>query len=212
VMAALVRHQKSRSLRPRASSPSTGRRPSASSAPTRARPMLGRCPLPSGWAASPCVPIRWWSWTSRPGSRPRYHRSDRHSISSAHRIACWFSGGLGRQRCTRPAEAVAIGHLRCLCVGGPGSSAVEVAASPPAVRFWPELAFQLHQAPDPDPVGANIRLDLGGRHADGGQVDAEQLRAPLQRRRDRPAQIRVVPSPHPSRLSNECSRSHRQCY
>jgi hypothetical protein len=29
-----------------------------------------------------------------------------------------------------------------------------------------------------------------------GQVDAEQLRAPLQRRRDRPSQVRVIPGPH----------------
>ena len=33
-----------------------------------------------------------------------------------------------------------------------------------------------------------------------GRVDAEQLRAPLQRCRDRPAQVWVVPSPHPNRL------------
>jgi hypothetical protein len=56
------------------------------------------------------------------------------------------------------------------------------------------------------------RLDIGGRLIDGGQVDAEQLRAPLQRRRDRPGHLWVVPGPHPSRLSNTCSRSHRQCY
>jgi hypothetical protein len=35
-----------------------------------------------------------------------------------------------------------------LCVTGPGSSAVDVAASPPAVRRWRELAFQQHEAPD----------------------------------------------------------------
>jgi hypothetical protein len=68
------------------------------------------------------------------------------------------------------------------------SATVEVAASPPAVHLWPELAFQLHQAPDPGAVGAEVRLDLGGQFVDSGQVDAEQLRAPLQRRRDRPAQ------------------------
>jgi hypothetical protein len=33
------------------------------------------------------------------------------------------------------------------------SSTVEVATSPPAVHLWPELAFQLHQAPDPGAVG-----------------------------------------------------------
>jgi hypothetical protein len=51
------------------------------------------------------------------------------------------------------------------------------------------LAFQLHQAPDPGAVGAEVRLDVGGRLTNSGQVEAEQLRAPLQRRRDRPAQI-----------------------
>jgi hypothetical protein len=82
---------------------------------------------------------------------------------------------------------------------------VEVAASPPAVRLGSELAFQLHQAPDPGAVDAEVGLDLGGRLADGGQVDAEQLGAALQRRRDRPGPIRVVPSPHRTRISNMCS-------
>jgi hypothetical protein len=94
----------------------------------------------------------------------------------------------------------------------PRSSTVEVAASPPAVRLGPELALQLHQAPDPGVVGTDVGLDVGGRLTDGGQVDAEQLGASLQRRRDRPAQVWVVPNPHRSRLSNACSRSHRQCY
>jgi hypothetical protein len=78
----------------------------------------------------------------------------------------------------------------------PRSSTVEVAAAPPAVRLRPELAFQLHQAPDPGAVGADVGLDVGGRFIDGGEVDAEQLRAPLQRRRDWPSQARVVPRPH----------------
>jgi hypothetical protein len=84
----------------------------------------------------------------------------------------------------------------------PRSSTVEVATSPPAVRLGPELAFQLHQAPHLGAIGAEVGLDVGDRRTDGGQVDAEQLRAPPQRRRDRPAQVWVVPSPHPSRLSN----------
>ena len=87
----------------------------------------------------------------------------------------------------------------------PRSSAVEEAASPPAVQLRSKLALQLHQAPDPGAVSTGVRLDVGGRRADGGQVDAEQLRAPRQRRRDRPAQVRVVPSPHRHRLSNWCS-------
>jgi hypothetical protein len=81
-------------------------------------------------------------------------------------------------------------------IGGRRLSAVEVAAPAPAVRLGPELPLELHQAPDPGAVGAEVRLDLGGQLADGGQVDAEQLRAPLQRRRDRPTQLRVVPGPH----------------
>jgi hypothetical protein len=77
----------------------------------------------------------------------------------------------------------------------PRSSTVEVAAPPSAVGLGPELAFQLHQAPDPGAVGAEVGLEVGGRRTDGGQVDAEQFRAALQRRRDRPAQVWVVPSP-----------------
>jgi hypothetical protein len=109
-------------------------------------------------------------------------------------VACATAvpGGAGR-----PGRADAWLHVL-----RPRSSAVEVPASPPAVRRRSEQAFQLHQAPDPGAVGAEVGLNVGGRLVDGGQVDAEQLRAPLQRRRDRPAQIRVVPSPHRSRLSN----------
>jgi hypothetical protein len=59
------------------------------------------------------------------------------------------------------------------------SSTVEVAAASPAVRLGPELPLQLHQAPDPGAVRAEVRLNLGGQLADGGQVDAEQLRALL---------------------------------
>jgi hypothetical protein len=44
----------------------------------------------------------------------------------------------------------------------------------------PELPLKLHQAPDPDAVRPDGGLDLYGRLVDGGQVDAEQLRAPLQ--------------------------------
>jgi hypothetical protein len=77
---------------------------------------------------------------------------------------------------------------------------VDGRGSRPAAGRTPRAgaAFQLHQAPDPGAVGADVRLDLGGQLADGGQVDAEQLRAPLQRRRDRPAQVRVVPGPTPT--------------
>jgi hypothetical protein len=60
-----------------------------------------------------------------------------------------------------------------LCIGGRGASAVEVAATAPAVRLGPELALKLHQAPDLGAIYADVGLDVGGHVADGGQVDAE---------------------------------------
>jgi hypothetical protein len=90
------------------------------------------------------------------------------------------------------------------------SSTVEVAASTPAVHLWAQLALQLHEAPDPGAVGADVRLDIGGQLADGGEVDAEQFRALRQRRRDRPAQIWVVPGPHRTSVSNASSRVNRE--
>jgi hypothetical protein len=90
------------------------------------------------------------------------------------------------------------------------SSTIQVAASVPAVRLRPELALQLHQAPNPGAVGAEVGLDVGGHLANRCQVDAEQLCAPLQRRRDRPAHVRVVPGPHRARLSNTSSRGDQQ--
>ena len=100
---------------------------------------------------------------------------------------------------------------RCLagCAAG-RSSTVEISAAAPAVRLGSELALQLHQAPDPGAVGAEVGLDVGGRGTDGGQVEAEQLRALLQRCRDRPAHIQVVPGPHRDRISNTCSRPNRE--
>jgi hypothetical protein len=50
---------------------------------------------------------------------------------------------------------------------------VLVPASPPAVRLGSELAFQVHQAPDPGAVGAEVELDVRGRLAEGGQVDTQ---------------------------------------
>src|SRR5215207_9572535 len=97
-----------------------------------------------------------------------------------------------------------------LAINSRGPSAVEVAASPPTVRLWPELAFQLHQAPNLGAVGAQVGLDVGGRLTNRCQVDAEQLGALVQRRRDRPAQVRVLPSPHPTRVSNTGSKSDRE--
>jgi hypothetical protein len=50
-----------------------------------------------------------------------------------------------------------------------------------------ELSLKLHETPDLDAVHAEVRLDAGGRLGDSGQVDAEQLRTPVERGRDRPA-------------------------
>jgi len=54
-----------------------------------------------------------------------------------------------------------------------GSSTVKVAAPAAAIHLGPELAFQLHQAPDLGAVHADVGLDVGSQLADGGQVDAE---------------------------------------
>jgi len=95
-------------------------------------------------------------------------------------------------------------------VGGLNSATVDVTAPAPAGRLGSELAFQLGQAPDPGAVSAHIGLDVGGRLTDAGQIDAEQLRAPLQRRRDRPAQVQVVPGPHRTSVSNTSSSVDRE--
>jgi hypothetical protein len=83
-----------------------------------------------------------------------------------------------------------------LCIGRRGSSAVEVAASAPAVRLGPELALKLHEAPDSGAVHPNVGLDVRSQLLDGGQVDAEELGTLVERCRDRLAQVRVVPGPH----------------
>jgi hypothetical protein len=103
----------------------------------------------------------------------------------------------------RDGVSAAVGVVQLFCVRCTGSPPVQVAASPPAVGFRPQAPLQLHQAPHPGAVRTDVGLDVGSELTDGGQVDAEQLRAPLQRRRDRPAQIRVVPGPHRSRLPEQ---------
>jgi hypothetical protein len=50
-----------------------------------------------------------------------------------------------------------------------GSSAVEVAASAPAVRLGSELALQLHEAPDFRAVHADVGLDVSGQLLDGAR-------------------------------------------
>src|SRR5918997_2979258 len=86
----------------------------------------------------------------------------------------------------------------CSRVGGSDSPASDVAAPDPPIGLGAELALQLHEAPDPCPVYPHVGFDVGGRLTDGGQVDAKELGAPLQRRGDRPSIGRVVrfPGPH----------------
>jgi hypothetical protein len=143
------------------------------------------------------------SWTlSRTYPRAAWARS----CSASYRVlGCWHG-----PRRFLDELVILVGSILGPYVLLPRSSAVEVAAAPPPVRLGPELALQLHQAPDPGAIGTDVWLDVGGQLADGGQVDAEQLRAPLQRRCDRPAQVQVVPGPHRSRLSNRCSSGDRQ--
>ena len=69
------------------------------------------------------------------------------------------------------------------------------ATSDPAVGLGPELALELHEAPDLGPVDPDIGSDAGGRLTDGGQVDTEEFGAPLQRRGDRPRGGRVTGGP-----------------
>jgi len=99
-----------------------------------------------------------------------------------------------RVRCRHVAVASAsAAGRRGVC--GVGAAAADVAAPDPAERLRPELALQLHEAPHLGAVHPEVRLDAGGRPADDGQVDVEQLRAPLQRRRDRPVEGGVVSFP-----------------
>jgi len=63
-----------------------------------------------------------------------------------------------------------------------GAAAGDIPAADPAVGVGPQLPLQLHQAPDLGPVDPNIGLDVRGRLLDGGELDAEQLGASLQRR------------------------------
>jgi hypothetical protein len=94
-------------------------------------------------------------------------------------------------------------HLRPERVDGRGSRPT------PLVGLGPELPLKVHETPDPGAVGADIRFDLGGQLANSGHIHAEQLRAPLQRRRDRPAQVRVMPGPYRDSLANKRSRIER---
>jgi hypothetical protein len=89
-------------------------------------------------------------------------------------------------------------------IGGSDSATGDVAAPDPAVGLGAELALELHEAPNLGPVDPDIGLDVGGRLTDGGQVDAEEFSALLQRRGDRPRVGRVrFPSPHDDRLRKQ---------
>jgi hypothetical protein len=87
-----------------------------------------------------------------------------------------------------------------LHIGGRSPATVDIPAPPPTERLGPQLPLKQHEAPHLGAVGTDVGLDVGSHLTDGGQVDAEQLRAPLQWRRDRPTQVRVVPCPHQRRL------------
>ena len=65
-------------------------------------------------------------------------------------------------------------------------STADVAAPHVPVCLGTKAPLQLHQAPDLAAVDPDIRLDVGCCPLDGGEIDAEQLDAPLQRRGDRP--------------------------
>jgi hypothetical protein len=83
-------------------------------------------------------------------------------------------------------------------VGASDPAVGNVAAPDPPIGLGTKLALELHEAPHLGPVNPHVRFDMGGRPGDGDQVDAEEFRAPLQRRGDRPSVGRVVrfPGPH----------------
>jgi hypothetical protein len=81
----------------------------------------------------------------------------------------------------------------------PGSDPAtgDVATPDPPIGLEAELALELHETPDLGSVDPYTGLDVGGRLTDGGQVDVEELGAPLQRRGDRPSIGRVIRFPSP---------------
>src|SRR6266511_2632126 len=82
------------------------------------------------------------------------------------------------------------------------ASASRPAGTPPGdVAAGPALPLELHQAPDLDAVRADVGLDVGGHATNGGQVDAEDLRAPVEGGGDRPVAIGVVAFPGSHRSS-----------
>jgi hypothetical protein len=84
-------------------------------------------------------------------------------------------------------------------VTGPGSrwsvaDGGQCSRRDPTVGVRAQLALQLHEAPDLGAVDPKIGLDVGGRRSDGGEVDAEQLRALVQRGGDGAGQGGIVAS------------------
>jgi hypothetical protein len=90
----------------------------------------------------------------------------RRMILRVFGIVAWATAVPGAAGHLGPADA-------WLYVLLPRSSTVEVAAPAPPVRLGPELALELHQAPDLRAVGADVGLDPSGQLADGGQIDAK---------------------------------------
>ena len=80
-------------------------------------------------------------------------------------------------------------------VVGRAPSTANVAAPHAPVCLGTKAPLQLHEAPDLAAVDPDVRLDVGRCPLDGGEVDAEQLGAPLQRRGARPRVGRVVRFP-----------------
>jgi hypothetical protein len=81
-----------------------------------------------------------------------------------------------------------------LCIGRRGPSTVDVAAPAPAERLGAQLPLKQHETPNGSAVRSDIGLKVGGHLADRVEVDAEQFRALLKRRRDRPAEVGSRPS------------------
>ena len=133
----------------------------------------------------------------------RLHRRFLLSVSSAPELLDAHSSGITS---VERQLVVKFGmHAQFVCFRS-RPAAVDVATPPPAVRLRPQLPLQQHQAPDLGAIRPDVRLDAGGHLADCGHVDAEQLRAAVERRRNRPAQVRVVPGPHRCSVSNKRSR------
>jgi hypothetical protein len=117
--------------------------------------------------------------------RPLFHDRDRRIPGRGHALII----DSGWREVANKALASSSGSSRA------DAAAADVAAAHPPERLGPELAFELHEAPDLRAVHPDVGLDPGGGPADGGQVDAEQGRAPLQRGRDRPVEGGVVGFP-----------------